>query len=311
MKDTVPETLENLFYGGHRGLGCTDHEFYNFRNPLELPVENTINSVIAAFEAGVDYVEIDAVMSADAHIFCLHNVLPKDHFFSEKIPLNPLNKINFSEIQAFKTGRNQGGSIPLMHDMLNAINIHDPHTLPWGVNIEIKGVQGSGQHWDGQDFIDALSKSVQSSAFPVHRIMFSSFALQNIIAMSHHLPQAQYAMLTDDKPEPRAIYTDHVSDPNFQYTPLNLANIHRINDEFKKNAHPQSRLTGINPEITTLSPETLKACAQYKLNINSWGLFEKPDSESIKEQKKTQEILKQHGLIYSHITDYANLYNKA
>lgn len=58
--------------GGHRGFGCTDHpHFQTIRDIATLPAENTLESVEKAFANGAQFVEIDAVPTADGEIVVL------------------------------------------------------------------------------------------------------------------------------------------------------------------------------------------------------------------------------------------------
>ena len=265
-----------LKLGGHRGSGCTDHAHYqSLRNIAALPVENTINSVHAAFDNGADYVEIDAVSAADGTIFCLHNVVPRDHFFGPIIPGDNLNNLSFAQIQEHPTGRQQNGTIAPLTDMLTIIQQIDPHTLPWSVNIEIKGVQGSGQPVESGDFIRHIVLAIEAANFPVERVLFSSFSLANILHMSQLLPQARYGMLfAEQKDEEKPIYTDHQDDPHYYYLQFTPSRLHDVMQEWKTHAHPEARLEYTHPEIRTITPEMLTAVKQYGVGINSWSLRE-------------------------------------
>ena len=91
-----------MFIAGHRGFGCTDHNFYqSIRDIQNLPVENTLESIEKAFKAGVKYIETDAVMSKDGVLFALHNVVPTDHFFGVEMPTRKLNELNFKDIAKY------------------------------------------------------------------------------------------------------------------------------------------------------------------------------------------------------------------
>lgn len=261
--------------GGHRGRGCTDHDFYQpLRNIPHLPVENSLASIEAAFKAGADYVEIDAVMSGDDVLFTLHNVVPKDHFFGERKPTDLLHKMKFSDIQRFKTGRFENGELSDLVTVLNTIAAHDPKTLPWGVNIEIKGVQGSGQPYETNDYLQRLSTSVHASKYPAERILFSSFSLQNVLRMTHLLPQAQYGMLFAERAEPRAVYADHQDDMRYQYLPFNSVFSQNVFDTWKQEAAAGVVLKYLHPETQTINAEMISLAKKQGLGINCWGLFE-------------------------------------
>lgn len=223
-------------------MGCTDHGFYYKRNIRQLPVENTIDSVVQAFENGADYVEIDAVMSADGILFSIHNVVPKDHFFTPDMPPALLNMMTFAEIQKFYTGHSHNGKIKPFAEMLDAIAANDPKTLPWAVNIEIKGVQGSGQNYEANDYLKILADTVQKSKLSPERVLYSSFSLANVLSMSHLMPESQFGMLFGEKSEPRAIYADHQDDPRYQYLPFNPTQIDFVTSAWKEEANPKAKL---------------------------------------------------------------------
>src|SRR6218665_2753794 len=127
MVNKQTQSKPHLAIGGHRGLGCTDHDFYQkLRDIANLPVENTAESVQAAFVGRADYVEIDAVMSADGVLFTLHNVVVKDHFFGATFPSAPLNTLPFADIATFKTGRHANGRIAPLSEVLSVVAKHSP-----------------------------------------------------------------------------------------------------------------------------------------------------------------------------------------
>lgn len=107
--------------GGHRGFGCTDHAFYQYRPLAELPVENTLASIRQAFDAGAHFVELDAVFTADNQVAVLHNVVPTDHFFTAPIPAKPINQLPWDDIRNYPTGRHGTGSVALLADVLTLI----------------------------------------------------------------------------------------------------------------------------------------------------------------------------------------------
>lgn len=163
--------------GGHRGRGCTDHEFYqSVRDIPNLPVENTLESIADAFAKGADYIETDAVISGDGVVFSLHNVVPKDHYFGETLPSGLLNTLPFSEIESLSTGRCQNGKITRFSEILACVAKADPKTLPWAMNIEIKGVQGSGQNYEANDYLTKLAETVKNSSLDTTRILWSSLS---------------------------------------------------------------------------------------------------------------------------------------
>lgn len=291
--------------GGHRGFGCTDHDFYQDKRDIAaLPVENTLASIKSAFAHGADYIETDAVMSKDGIIFTLHNVVPADHFFATQKPHDMLNKMNYAEIATYKTGRNHNGIITPIHDVLNYIATADRKTLPWAINIEIKGVQGSGQDYEDNYYLQNLVQTVHQSNLPADRILWSSFCLENIIRMSHALPMSRYGMLFSEKSDLAAIYADHQDDLRYSYMPFQAEHIDAVYQTWQTAAHPDAALQYVHPEILTVSPDTIRHIVQYGMGINSWALFETLNEDRQTVYQKAVQLAAQYNVPFTVITDY-------
>lgn len=297
--------MTHIKLGGHRGMGCTDHDFYQDKRDIaSLPVENTLESIKAAFENGADYIETDAVMSADGVLFTIHNVVPKDHFFADDRPRDLLNTLPYAEISPYKTGRYNNGTVARLDDVLNHIAAVDPRTLPWSINIEIKGVQGSGQDYEENDYLHKLVKTVENSALGTDRILFSSFSLENIIRVSHALPSAHYGMLFSEKDQPRGIYRNHTDDFRYQYLPFKTDSIRQVLEQWQKAAHPSARLEYLHPEIMTVTPDIIYNIAQMNLGLNVWALFEQLDAARLDYYRNIMECTAKSGVALTIITDY-------
>lgn len=291
--------------GGHRGMGCTDHDFYQpLRRIADLPVENTLAGIEAAFAAGADYIETDAVMSGDGVLFTLHNVVPKDHFFDSAGPGGLLNTLPFDRIAGFGTGRAFTGRIDRLQDVLARIAQVSPHSLPWDVNVEIKGVQGSGQSYETNDYLERLADTVLRSGLAAERVLFSSFSLQNIMSMSRLLPAARYGMLFAEKPEARAIYADRGDDMAFQYLPFAPDFIGRVFSRWRQGAAPEAALKYLHPEAMTITPAALAACRDSGAGINCWAIFEELTPERRQYYLDLAARCAAQGVPLTIITDY-------
>lgn len=294
--------------GGHRGLGCTDHDFYQTRRDIAgLPVENTIASFDAAFRAGCDYVECDAVMSGDGQLFTLHNVVPADHFFGAEKPRDLLNRLPFDDIRRFGTGRTGRGQVAPFAQTLQTVANADPKTLPWCINIEIKGVQGSKQPYETNDYIARLAQCVREN-IGIDRVLFSSFALQNIIAMSHELPQAAYGMLFAEKDETAAIYADHQAELPYQYLPFDADHAGQVMARWQASAAPAAKLSYFHPEFQTITAAGIELAKQHKAGLNSWALFEEMTPERRAAYDSLQGNCTAAGVMLTVITDYAEAF---
>lgn len=272
--------------GGHRGCGCTDHEFYSFRG-RQIPVENTLRSFELAFSMGASYIETDAVMSSDGVVFCMHSVIPGDHFFGGG-PKMLLNRLPFREIRKHKTGRQANGEVAEM----TAVNGILPEVtgVPFNINIEIKGVQGSGQQFD-EGFVNKLADSV--SSFHTKSILWSSFALENLLEMAERLPESSYGMLFSEKAETRALYQNFEKSRRHQFLPFDRRHIEFVLETFG------CRPIYLHPESKTILPE-ISDLRENILGINSWSLFALPPDPGPEYPE---------WIFHSHITDYLDSVN--
>lgn len=291
--------------GGHRGSGCTDGEFCkNVANIADRPTENSTASVITAFQNGADYVEIDVTMSKDEVIFTLHNVLPKDHFFGKTIPALMLNQMDFSDIQKFKPGRYQPTEIATLTEMLAVIAEHDPQTLPWAVCIEIKGVNGSHQLYEDNNFIETIANTIKESAFPEDRILWSSFCLQNIIDMSYHLPKSSYGMLFTETSFIQKVYSNKKDDFRYLDLPFEERYINFVLKCWEVEASKEAKLNYLHPEIMTVTLEKMIHVYDLGLHVNNWAYHEKWAEPFISQYTKMITYAQENNFPMSFITDY-------
>lgn len=294
--------MSNVYLGGHRGMGCTDNDFYqSLRDIRNLPVENTLKSVQAAFTAGADYIETDAVMSADGVLFTLHNVVSKDHFFGS-MPPALLNTMPFRDIQQFSAGRFENGRIDNLKSILSVAAAAAPGRSRWKINIEIKGVQGSGQPFETNEYLQKLAETVEDSEMPEADILFSSFCLQNIITMSQLMPSASYGMLFAEKPEARGIYTDRTQDHLFQYLPFTPAMIERVYETWQ--GQTDVALKYLHPEAMTVTPDALATAAYQGAGLNVWAIFEELTEARKEYYANLVRRCEEHNVPLTIITDY-------
>jgi glycerophosphoryl diester phosphodiesterase len=275
---------------GHRGLGCTDHAFYqDLRDIKNLPVENTLASFEAAYKAGASAFETDVCISADGVPFVLHNTVPADHFFGEgNIPLQLLNHLTWDEIARYKTGRFQNGMVARLDETLDLIARYDDKKLPFAVNLELKHLSGSKQAYQKDDFIARVADVVAQSSVATERVLYSSFAGHLVLGMTHAQPQAQFAFLTREykdgdaqDPAKIGVYTNHQDDPLYQYLPFNQNTMDVLEKAWGREAHPQARnqnrWVAMHPEIRTVTEPMLDLMGKRKLAVNAWALLEGPN----------------------------------
>jgi glycerophosphoryl diester phosphodiesterase len=263
----------SVWVGGHRGSGCTDHARFAGRDP-RLPAENSLESVARAFAEGADFVEIDAAVSADGQVFVLHNVVPGDHFFGEK-PTAPLNTLRWRDFRDLAIGRNGNGRVCLLAEMLALIATKAPRGRPFAVNIELKGAQKAGQPWDGEGFLDAVAKVVADSPVAVEKVLFSSFALRNVIGMAGRLPKAQYGMVFTPSPIGQTLHIGERGAYDVKALPFRIAHVERCAALFSSNVTDGAKLSRLHPEAGTLSDKTLRTLGAKGWAFTTWGLFER------------------------------------
>lgn len=290
--------------GGHRGFGCTDHAHYQtIRNIPALPAENTLESVEMAFNKGAGFVEIDAVPTADGEVVVLHNVVPADHFFGSQ-PAGAINTQTLAEIMAHPTGRAQNGAVATLADMLELIARKAPATSPYKVNIELKGSQRSQQAWDGMDFINKVADVVRASPLLPGQVLFSSFALRNIVGMAHILPSAQYGMLFYEKPAPEDIHTSEPGKWDLQALSFNEETVEKVAAHFVAHASAPARLGYLHPELSTISDDMMVKLGQQGWGFNTWMLMDKPEPARFNRYVVIRGLTEQHGFTVGAITDY-------
>lgn len=297
--------------GGHRGFGCTDHTHYQtLRDIATLPAENTLESVERAFRNGADFVEIDAVPTADGDIVVLHNVVPADHFFGTQ-PTATINMQTLAQVQAHPTGRMQNGKVAKLSDMLALITRIAPVASPYMVNIELKGSQRAQQPWDGFDFINNVAEVMRASPLSQGQILFSSFALRNVIAMAQVLPNAQYGMLFYEKPMPEDIYTSEPNRWDLQALPFNEDTVDKVAAHFTAHAPTSTKLQYLHPELGTVENDLMVKLGKQGWAFNFWSLMDRPEPARFNRYGVIRDLAAQHGFMAAAITDYLPELKKA
>ena len=303
---------QNIILGGHRGMGCTDHDFYQqHRNISMLPVENTTDSIALAFRNGAGYVEFDAVPTRDNQVIIIHNVVPQDHFFGREKPPAMLNDLSYDEISHFATGRQGRGFVPLISNVFGIVARHAPNIGDFDMNLEIKGVQGAKQPYETDDFLKNLAEYVKASPVPLDRVLFSSFSLENIIRMSHLVPEARYGMLYNEKTDCVPIYVDRQNNLNYNYLPFTTENIDLVNDHWRREAKSNARLFYAHPETATITPEMVDHLSVNGLGLNTWDFLQKFDTELVDRYKRIHQMCNDMSVPVTFITDYIPEMKKA
>ena len=291
-----------ILLGGHRGMGCTDHARFAWRG-RDVPAENTLESVAAAFAAGADFVEIDVVPTADGQVAVIHNVTPRDHFFGPDVPGPPLNMLRWRDFKDIPVGRNGNGRVCLLAEMLALVASKAPAGRPFAVNIELKGVRKSGQPWEGEGFVEAVAKVVRGGPLEVGRVLFSSFALRHVVLMAERLPQARYGMLFGEAQTPETMYGMDGDVFDLQNLPFEIAYVEQCAHEFARLVTNGAKLGSLHPEVGTLSDKMFVELGRKGWSFNTWGLFERVDGARRERYARLAEISRAEGIGLGFITD--------
>lgn len=288
----------------HRGFwGCTDIGLdYLSASDAKgktlsvIPPENSEESIIAAFEKGYN-IEIDVVMTKDCEIIVTHtnklSLHSKDahitDFASEK---------RWSEIAKMRTGLG-GRSGPFLkyERFLDLMKLYPLACA----NIEIKGTiqpKDSLPELENPSLIDNLIKTTPIELFP--RIIWSSFALSNIVKMKTKMSISNVAQLfCEPKPCENPIYPN-TDDCYLQFSIANIKNIMKI----------LPSLDGVHPSIDTLTTELIEFCISNNLIIRTWALQERNPSYNSMAKEHIMAIKKfliqYPKLKLDIITDYAD-----
>lgn len=291
-----------LLIGGHRGSGCTDHPFYAERTHKPMYSENSLESILNAFKLGAHFVEIDAILSADNEVLILHNSVPKDHYFGANIPPKLLNKLPFVDIKTIPVGKINPAPILTLRELLT--HMPDPtKNQPFTLNIELKGVIGTQQNSDTEQLTAAVAKTIKAANFSAQNILFSSFVLENVIAMAKLLPKASFGQLFKGNDAPSPPFADK-QDFNNTYLHFTKENANKVIHTFSQHLQNKAALTYLIPEITTLTNQDIHFYAAQQKSIISWALVEKLDAQKIETYKNLAMQAKAANINFGIITDY-------
>ncbi len=280
----------SLILGGHRGSGCTDHSFYLLNQKEEQ--ENTIKSFKKAFSDGASYIELDVILSEDKECLALHSVIPEDHFF-EKIPEKNLNLLKLEKILTYYAGR-KPHKINTLAQILLALKRQKKTKTPWTVNIELKGVIGSNQEYDGFELCEAVKKVIEKTQFPNEKLLFSSFCFHNLLIMKQLIPQAKFGLLLSEKNHLEPCYSNYQKSLQHSYLPFYPFLLREL---------PLKFVDYLHPETSSITIEKLDLI-KNDFNLNAWTLFEELSELFISNHIKFSQYASKLGMSYTLITDH-------
>ncbi len=283
--------------GGHRGLGCTDSSHAaQHRAVANLPAENTMASYNAAFAAGADFIEVDIVPCASGELLLCHSLRLAEHVLTQTSAQAPphayLNQLTLAQAQQLPVGPNGTGTIPSLQQLLTALPALAVHSRSnFWLNIEIKGAKGTTQPHHSAALIARLVQEIDG--FPLERLLFSSFALSELVLLHKLLPKAALALLTVDE---GGIGKNFYADSAETYLPFTASTVQQ--------ALQAVPLTAIHPELQTLNAEALNATHKAGLMLNCWCWQEQPYNTHSHKLKQALALCAAHHQKLNLITDY-------
>ncbi|KFE63068.1 glycerophosphodiester phosphodiesterase [Hyalangium minutum] len=303
--------MERIRLGGHRGSGCTDSAFARAASPRSRargskPPENTLESIAQAFEHGADFVEIDVLRTLDDALVVTHSNALREHVLVAPPSARFMGELRLEEVRQLRTGlRGRQSAIPTLTEVMDLI-------AEWRarrglgdfvLNIEIKDVKGTRapkQAPGRPSLVELLAKQVPAhSRLSLEAIVFSSFAVSDLVELARLLPAARLGMLFDlDREAGGLVYEadPQLSDRYLPFTPAEIENVR------KQIAEVGGRLEFLHPEIDTLTSAAMKAASP--LGVNCWVMRERVPVRRRHSLRQALRLARTHQLRLGVITDF-------
>ncbi len=287
----------NILIGGHRGAGRTDTE--DDPQP-EKPAESTIESFRRAFNNGVDFVEVDAQETLDHKVLLTHADNLAHHVFTPT-PYTSVGEANAADLTTVEIGRDQKGFIPSLEETLDFLRTTAAfNRASFCLNIELKNIREIQKDVfkPGPDsYYDSLLKAIKDNGFPLDKIVFSSFAVHDLVELKKCEPKARTGFLfweCEGGPELEIYPTETVENARYIYcTPQNIDMVYKL-------AKPDF----IHPETGAITRDVMAKAAQYKMGINAWVWKEKPPADNDKDIARALALATLYDVDINFITDY-------
>ncbi len=294
--------MEGIRFGGHRGSGCTDSPHAR-ASPARAgkPPENTLDSIARAYADGADFVEVDVLRTKDDVLVITHSNRLSDHVLRQEPRAPYAGDLDWKDLEPLRTGPEGNGRIPTLHEVLEfaAEQAARRDAPDFVLNIEIKDVKDTDgpKHVPGRpSLVELLARQVRAHRLPVARIVFSSFALSDLIALKRELPEARLGMLFD--------VPEYAGKEIYPASPEEHARYLPFTPEALQEAARQVRLEFAHPELHTLTPEALRTVAALKLDLNCWALREVPPAEDRAAIAQALRLAREHRVRLGLITDF-------
>jgi|GEM_PF-1729437 len=303
--------MERIRLGGHRGSGCTDSAFARAASPRSRarntkPPENTLESIAQAFEHGADFVEIDVLRTLDDALVVTHSNALREHVLAPPAAARFIGELRLEEVRQLRTGlRGRSALIPTLAEVLDLVSEWRTRRglSDFVLNIEIKDVKGTRapKHVPGRpSLVELLARQVPAHpSLPLEAIVFSSFALSDLVELAQLLPAARLGMLFDlDREAGGLVYE---ADPQLtdRYLPFTPAEIETVRRQL---AEAGGRLEFVHPEIDTLTPAAMKAA--LPLGVNCWVMRERVPSRRRHSLIQAVRLARANRLRLGLITDF-------
>jgi glycerophosphoryl diester phosphodiesterase len=295
-----------ILIGGHRGLGTTDNQHARSLSVSHSkPAENTVASIQTALEAGADLIEIDTVKTLDEQVVVIHSNRLSDHVFN--VPdLKYVGDYTLKELKQFRVGPRQDGVIPTLQEVIDCIDhFNQIQNSNVQLNIEIKDLKNTPtkKFIDGKPtLLDLLVDYVKGHE---DWIMFSSFAIADLIVAQSMMPTIRRAMLfgTASSLE-QFIYLNDNTELS-RYTTFTPNNIKAVSKRVK--------LHYLHPELHTITEETVALAKELGLGVNVWTWLENIPQEEKPLILNFIRLLKKYnvegGIMTDHLVEMRHLIN--
>jgi glycerophosphoryl diester phosphodiesterase len=294
--------MEWIRFGGHRGSGCTDSAHARgWRAREGKPPENTLDSMARAFEEGADFVEVDVLRTQDEELVVTHSNRLSEHVWGQEPRAPYVGDLTWRELEVLRTGPQRNGRIPTLEQVLElaAKQGSGREASDFVLNIEIKDVKGTeAPKAVRPSLVELLARKVRAHRLPVRRIVFSSFALSDLMALSKELPEARLGLLfAEDDPEV-------LGQDIYPASPEAHARYLRFTSEALQDAARRVQLEFVHPELHTLTPEAMRTVSELKLGMNCWAMHERPPAEDRAAISRAIRLAREHHVRLGLITDF-------
>ena len=283
-----------LSVGGHRGSGNTDRpgDIENQINSGQYkPAENTIPSLLKAFQDGASFVEIDVLFTKDRKIAVTHSDDLKNHVLYQFDGAHHVSERSLESLSTLKVGPLQNGRIPSLSGALRTIkNLEAYQTSDFCINIELKDVKDTNikRPQDMGFFYEGIMKSIEDTNFDISKIVFSSFALCDLIEMRKISSHARLGMLFMPDYEPiEDIYPEQkISGARLMYfTPQNI-----------REAWEKAQIEFAQPELLDRNEDSYALCAKLGLSLNFWMMRDALQGNNPEAIKDAAQTARKHGI---------------